>query len=330
MEFAWESSGVRLRLRILTTVALVLVSVAATSPSATAATGIACNGSAKLCDLRLDQVVLPGSHNAMSSKELGWGAPNQNLSMLHQMERGIRALLIDTHWGIPGSYKLFGHTVNYTRTADSSSDPARRPYFCHSSCELGATPLAPGLHWIASFLSHNPNEVMVVIVEDYVGADAISAAAADGGLAPYIYTGSTSTWPTLRQMVTSGKRLVMLTESGTSSVSWYHPAYTGLLQETPYSFATPGLLTSASGLATSCRVNRGGSAGKLFLMNHFVTPSGLGVPKTADAQAVNTKAAIVARARACRTARGRLPTILAVNHTDLGDVVGAARQLNGL
>lgn len=312
------------------TVALSAISVALVAPGSAATAATVCNGSARLCDLRLDQVVLAGSHNSMSSKELGWGAPNQNLSMLHQMEHGIRAMLIDAHWGLPGSYKLFGHTVNYTRTADDSSDPARRPYLCHSSCEMGATPLAPGLHWLASFLGRNPNEVMVVIVEDYVGADALAAAATEGGLSPFIYAGTTSTWPTLRQMISSGKRLVMLTESGSSSVPWLHPGYAGLLQETPYSFQTPNLLTASSSLAASCRTNRGGSAGRLFLMNHFVTPAGLGVPKTADSQAVNTKAAIVARARACRTVRGRLPTIIAVNHSDLGDVVGAARQLNGL
>lgn len=296
---------------------------------ADASAATACNGSPKLCDLRLDQVVLPASHNAMSSKELGWGAPNQNLSMTHQMERGIRALLIDTHWGVPVSHRLFGRTVRYIRTSDSYRDPARSPYLCHFRCELGATPLATGLGWIARFLARKPYEVIVVVVEDHTGADAMADAAAETGLSRYIWNGPTSTWPSLRQVIASGRRLVMLTEAASSTVAWYHPAYAGILQETPYSFHVPSLLLSESGAPASCRTNRGGSAGRLFLMNHFVTPPGPGLPATSDSEKVNGRWAIVARARACRVARGQLPTMIAVNHADIGDVVGAARQLNG-
>lgn len=45
---------------------------------------------------------------------------------------------------------------------------------------------------------------------------------------------------------------------------------------------------------------------------------------------VNTKEALVARARACDTERGLMPTILAVDFFGTGDVPGAARELNGV
>jgi hypothetical protein len=64
-------------------------------------------------------------------------------------------------------------------------------------------------------------------------------------------------------------------------------------------------------------------------MNHFVTRSN-GISYAEDSAIVNTKAAIVARANACKAARGKMPTILAVNNVELGDVVGAAKTLNGL
>ena len=319
----------RIRLKFVTSVSAALLVAALVGASSAGAATLVCNGSSKLCDKRLNQVVLPGSHNAMSNSEMNWSAPNQRLSMIHQLGIGIRSMLIDTHWGIPSSYMWGSKKVLNVKTV-SASHPDRKAYLCHSTCELGATSLSVGFHWIASFLSKNPNEVLVVVVEDYVGAEAINTAATEGGLSGYVYKGATSPWPTLRSMITSGKRLVMLTESSTSAVSWYHPAYQGLLRETPYSFSTRGLLTTASQLATSCRANRGGNVGGMFLMNHFVTPAGLGIPTIADSTAVNAKSVIVARARACKTARGMLPTILAVNHVNLGDVVGAARTLNGL
>ena len=93
--------------------------------------------------------------------------------------------------------------------------------------------------------------------------------------------------------------------------------------------ASTGLLTDRAALAESCRANRGPAKGPLFLMNHWVTRSN-GISYAEDSAIVNTKAAIIARANACKAARGKMPTILAVNNVELGDVVGAAKKLNGL
>ena len=35
----------------------------------------------------------------MSAASLGWGIPNQSVAIPDQLETGIRALLIDTHYG---------------------------------------------------------------------------------------------------------------------------------------------------------------------------------------------------------------------------------------
>ena len=63
------------------------------------------------------------------------------------------------------------------------------------------------------------------------------------------------------------------------------------------------------------------------------TPHGIETtptPKPSNAQIVNQKDVIVKRARECRRERGLTPNILAVEFAGIGDVVGAASELNGL
>jgi hypothetical protein len=68
--------------------------------------------------------------------------------------------------------------------------------------------------------------------------------------------------------------------------------------------------------------------GVLFQINHWIetTPT----PKPSNAEIVNAREFLLARARQCRKQRGRLPNILAVDFALTGDVVGAAAELNGL
>ncbi len=299
-------------------------------PTATAAAATKpCNGSAKLCTRALDKVVLPGSHNAMSSKDIGWGIPNHGISMAKQLKAGIRAMLIDTHYGKPGTIDFLGAPRPVVYDATETTLGAS-PYLCHSSCLSGATPLVQGLKTVADFLAANPREVMVFVVEDYLAPADFAAAVTASGLLKYVYKGSVSKWPTLKSMIDSKQRVVMLSEGSTGTVPWYRSAYTGAMQETPYSFAAPSLLTASASLAASCVPNRGGVTGGLFLMNHFVTRPPNGISYAEDSAVVNTKTAIVNRAKACQTARGKLPTIIAVNNVELGSVVSAVKSLNGV
>ncbi len=320
------------RCRSLAILLTVATSVLAGSSVASAAAP-ACNGSPKLCSRTLDKVVLPGSHNAMSSSKLGWGIPNHVIPISEQLKRGIRALLIDTHYGVPSSYELGGQKINFVKTVEAS-DPLRKLYLCHSKCEMGSTPLADGLKTILSFVRSHPREVFVIINEDYTKPADFAAAVVKSGLKKYLYSGSQTKFPTLAKMIASGQRVVMMSQDDTgpagSAISkWYFNAYAKALNETPYSFLSADLLTAPANLAASCVANRGPAKAPLFLMNDFVTRAS-GISSPDDAVSVNAKAAIVARARACQSVRGKLPTILAVNNVETGDVVGAAKSLNGL
>ena len=268
----------------------------------------------------------------MSNKEDRWGIPNQGLNLGHQLTKGIRAMLIDTYYGVPGTIDFLGKKLPVVNPATAST-PGRGTYLCHQSCLSGATSLTAGLKVVADFLKTHPREVMAFINEAYITPDDFAAAVTESGLGKYVYTGSTTSWPKLSTMISTNKRVVMFTEGSPGAVAWYHAAYGGIVQETPYSFLTPNLLTDPAMLAASCVAHRGGSTGSLFLMNHFITPQ-LGPTYAADlvstAGAVNGKTTIVNRARACQSARGRLPNIIAVDQVQLGDVIGAAKTLNGV
>jgi hypothetical protein len=304
----------------------------------------ACNGAPELCARRLDAVAFPATHNAMSATDIpNWLFPQQEKSIPTQLEDGIRALLFDVHYGIPvegvvktdlasdmGSRDKFDKAVGKEgvdaamrirdRLAGKEEGP-RGLYLCHGFCELGATPLVAALGSIHEFLVRNPDEVLVLGIEDYASPQDLAAAFAESGLDGLVYREAASPpWPTLREMIDTRQRVVVLLESGREGVPWLHPAYEGLLQETPYHFTRPSEL--------SCAANRGGTAGSLFLMNNWIdtTPS----PKPSNAAIVNAYDALLARARQCQKERGRLPNLIAVDFYRTGALFRVARALNGV
>ncbi len=290
---------------------------------------ISCNGSSALCDRKLNEIVLPGSHNSMAAKELDWFNPNQTYSIPNQLRRGARAMLIDTYYGRKepnGQVKNVG------------AGPGDTLYLCHSSCQFGASELVPELEKIVNFLKANPDEVLVFVNEDSVAPGDFAEAVEASGLLEFVYRGPTGPWPTLREMIASNQRVVMTAERNATGVDWYHRAYDGSVRETPYSFdEDPTLLSAPENLAESCRANRGEAAAtddSLFLMNHWISSSiaisGSFAPNIEYAELVNRKDVLIDRAQACQERRGFLPNILAVDFFGTGDVVGAARQINGV
>lgn len=303
----------------------------------------ACNGDRSLCDRRLDELVLAGAHNSMSAAELpGWLFPNQEKGSVSLLDHGIRALLFDVHNGVPfgngvktelddeaASRAKFEKVIGKEavdaamRARDQLTGPPSGPraaYLCHGFCELGATPLVSMLEGVHAFLVEHPGEVLVFVIEDYVTPADIAAAFAESGLERFVYRGDVrGPWPTLRQMIDSGQRVVVFAENDAAGVPWYHPAFE-TIQETPYTFHAPGEF--------SCRPNRGGTTGRLFQINHWIetTPA----PKPSNAEIVNAHDFLLARARECQVERGKLPNILAVDFAMTGDAVGVATEMNGL
>ena len=308
-----------------------------------AASGGPCNGAVELCARRLNKVVFPGAHNAMgSAMNPAWLFPNQDIDIQSLLDRGVRAFLLDPYRGNVMGDKVrtdFDATpYAKLKTANVIGNEAWAAgmrireqftgelgpsglYFCHGYCELGAIPVVPTLRIFTDFLATHPGEVLIIDFEDYVVPADIDSMFVASGLIDYVYKGPIEpTWPTLGEMVESGGRVLVLGEYDVGTLPWYHLAWGGLMAETPYTFHTPEEF--------SCKANRGTPRGDLFLINHWIetTPT----PKPSNAQIVNQQDVIVKRARQCRRERGMTPNILAVDFAGIGDVVGAARELNGL
>jgi hypothetical protein len=80
---------------------LMLVCTACGAAPHPTATVRSCNGSSTLCSRPVNEVIFPGTHNSFAaSNEPGWYFANQTYPIARQLHDGIRALLIDIHYGV--------------------------------------------------------------------------------------------------------------------------------------------------------------------------------------------------------------------------------------
>lgn len=317
----------RTRLALSLSLLAAVVAAMALAPVAAAKQPKRCNGMKQLCERRLDQVVLPGTHNAMSALDYGFSFPNQTGTIPEQLESGVRALLLDTHYG-----RL--QPNGQVRTDDKgnvTTGGPRKAYLCHVLCEAGALPLSSTLREISKWLRQNPNEILVIENEDYITAKSFVRAMTRSGLLKRVYRGSRAPWPKLKRMVRTGRRVVMLSDNeAKGDPAWYRPTYKGLLQETPYSFNPPSKLTDPANWPDSCVPNRGGTDGSLFLMNHWSPSTPPLEPDYEESARVNARGVVLGRAETCAEIRGRYPNIVAVDQVGAGGVIGAVKRLNRL
>lgn len=315
-----------------------------------------CNGSTDLCDRSYDKVAVPATHNSMSAAtNPGWLFAQQERGIADQLRAGVRGLLIDAHYGVEtrdGRVKTDlsglsgGERATYeAELGQDALDSALRirdrivnsptvgepgVYLCHRFCELGAITIDSAFSDVSEFMEANPNEVLTIVIEDYVPAAEIAAAAKRTGLLGDVYMGPVGDpWPTLQEIVDSGGRIVMMAENNAdeSEIPWYHPAYSSLVQETPYSFSKPSQLISPNSLEASCEPNRGPASAGVFLVNHWIDTSP--APRPSNAAIVNERDALLARVRQCDRQRDLTANLIAVDFYEEGDVFGAVAKLNG-
>ena len=152
----------------------------------------ACNGNADYCSRSYSDVSFIGAHDSPFVGDLL--TDNQNLDITQQLNFGIRFLQGQTHMDL-GTLDL-----------------------CHTSCLLeDAGSLQDFLSEVKEWMDVNPNEVVTLLITngDSVGIGNFSEAFVGSGISTYAYVppGSPNVlgideWPTLQEMINSGKRLV--------------------------------------------------------------------------------------------------------------------------
>lgn len=287
-----------------------------------------CNGREELCDRRFDEVVFPATHNAMAASNLGWIWPHHDGGLSAQLKAGVRAFLLDTHYGdTPDEIQRYLSTFPNSSQAlmeriINAADPATRGpglFLCHNLCALGATPLQDALTDLRAFLDHNHQEVVVLILQDEVSAEDTAAAFEASRLIRYVYTHpADAEWPTLRQMIERNERVIVFAEQGGPPPAWYHHMW-DYAEETRFSYLSPEEF--------DCVPNRGGTGKPLFLLNHWIARR---APDRVDAARINAYDFLLSRALACAEERGQMPSFIAVDFYGIGDLFRVVDALNGL
>lgn len=170
--------------------AIFMAAAAAADMAAASSSPQTCNGFAELCNRQYSNISFIGSHDsAFVGTDL---ADNQNIALADQLALGVRFLQAQTH-NASGVIEL-----------------------CHTGCWLrDAGPLSGMLATVKTFLDANPDEVVTLLLtnEGRFDGPAFDAVFREAGLDAYAFSSETSLsleqWPTLGEMIASGKRLVV-------------------------------------------------------------------------------------------------------------------------
>jgi hypothetical protein len=328
-------------------VAIALASVGGprAEPKRSLAEPLTCNGYAQLCSRRLDQVVFAGTHNAMSAADSpGWFIANQTHGIARQLDDGLRAFKISTHYGIGRSgdvrtditgegervnrvsEKLTGHArealQRFSKSVGFGSAKGKREvWLCHTLCELGATNAVGFFKTIERFLALNPGNVIVMFDEDYVSEESLEEVFKKSGLYSHLAVlREGQQLPTLGALIRARHNVVVFTQEPVSGrYPWDMYAFDGFIQDTPLGAVKPSQF--------SCELSRGLPRSPLLMMNDWadVFP-----PRRSPNVALTQRSFILKRARQCEQQRHHIPNLILTDFYGSGDVTGAARELNGL
>ncbi|KAK4958386.1 hypothetical protein LTR10_004813 [Elasticomyces elasticus] len=178
-----------------------------------------CNGYPEFCNRRYSNITEVCAHNSAFVVKNN-AASNQALPIMDQLDDGIRMLQGETH--------LVNNTV----------------YNCHSSCSLlNAGTWQSMLETLVSWLQRNPYDVVTILIvnSDYVDVGNYTAPIVNSGLMEYVYEPAfvpqrRDQWPTLGEMILSGKRVVVFMDyqADQAAVPYILDEFTHIW-ETPFS-----------------------------------------------------------------------------------------------
>ncbi|KAI9250479.1 PLC-like phosphodiesterase [Phascolomyces articulosus] len=205
-----------------------------------------CNGHESLCSRRYNEVTYLITHDSYAHGNNI--AATQNEPIIQQLNKGVRGLKFS-----------------------AKKDPSNL-HLCHTSCTiLDAGSAIDNLNKISAWLKENPGEIVTIFWNNLYNYDInyLTAAYETSTVVPYIYTHEQQDhpWPTLQEMIDSGKRLVNFVDVGadTSKTPWLMDEFSFVF-ETPYDNTNPDEF--------KCTIDRPkdlqNSENMMYVVNHFL------------------------------------------------------------
>ncbi|KAL0063565.1 hypothetical protein AAF712_009182 [Marasmius tenuissimus] len=190
---------------------------------------------------------------------------------------------------------------------------------------------------VKSFLDANPNEVVTLLFtnpEDVSITDVWKPAFDDSGITPLTYVPphqpmARSEWPTLGELIDSGKRVIVFLDAGAEDggVDSILPEFT-MIWEPPFSSTDPNF---------PCKVDRISGplspADHMYMLNHNLNAEvidGVLISDRVHAPTTNSVNSIMADANGCEPlADGHAPNFVMLDYVNVGEGMKAVDQLNG-
>lgn len=280
-----------------------------------------CNGRSELCSRSYSNVTYLGAHDsfAFSDSDIILSR-DQEVDVPSQLALGVRMLQAQSH----------------------KNPITGQIHFCHTSCFLfDGGRVRDYLFKVKTFLDKNPNEVITLIFtnpESLSTKDVWAPEFVASGIDKLAFTPpkpgtpiKQSDWPTLGQLIDSGKRVVVFLDQGADdgAVPYIMPQFQ-MIWEPPFSVTDP---------AFPCKVDR--IAGPLstqdhmYMLNHNLNKELLGIddviiPDLDNIDKTNSVASITANANGCTPLGGnRKPSFVMLDFVNRGEGKKAVDQMNG-
>ncbi|EXJ64675.1 hypothetical protein A1O7_01013 [Cladophialophora yegresii CBS 114405] len=312
---------------------LSLSTAASFKPSISGRQSTSCNNSPSLCSKPYNSIVHLGAHDSPFLRDASTGfstSGNQYYNSSVQLSAGVRLLSAQVHQS-NGEYHL-----------------------CHSSCDLlDAGIVSDWLEEIKTWLDSNPNEVVTILLvnSDDATPQELGAHFTTAGITDYAYVPpstsvppSTGAWPTLQELITANKRLMVFVASLDNPAS-IPTEYAYLMDEftfifeNPFENVDPSDFTCDPDRPSSLQGNSQGAiaSGRMALMNHFLYKEGLFDIETPDVDKINVTNSpgnsignLGYALSTCNSQYGRPPTFTLVDFFDEGPAIAAVDALNGV
>ncbi|KAF9481497.1 PLC-like phosphodiesterase [Pholiota conissans] len=281
-----------------------------------------CNGHAELCDRKYGNTTFLGSHDSFAVSGNPFAlARNQEVSLKQQLSLGVRML------------QAQGHMVD------------KELHFCHTTCGLfDGGSVEKYLRKVKRFLDSHPNEVLTLIFTNPEGVSVQDVwkpifdktGVSELAYGPPLPIMSRDDWPTLGEMIESGKRVVVFMDHGAEnrnnpSVDFILPQFQMMWEDKydPTNSAFPCKVDRTSGpLAPSQQ---------LSLINHnlnaniFPIGRGILIPDRLNSPRTNSISSISKHSAHCaQYAEDRNPNFVLLDYVNVGQGLTAVNRLNGI